>query len=110
MDDYKVVSGPLSVGASDGIRFDLFSLKHNSWRSTQHLGHSISFPAVVGAFLNGALHWLATRGLGSDKVNVIISFDLAEEVFREMPQPDLDHLRKSVHILGGFRRMVVCIQ
>ncbi|XP_062001305.1 F-box/kelch-repeat protein At3g23880-like isoform X2 [Rosa rugosa] len=89
-DDYKVVRGyNHTVRGSEETRVQVFSLKSGSWRTHEGLGYfCLAGPACL---LNGALHWQGT--IIDDfhpRDSRIISFDLAEEKFREMlPLPSL---------------------
>ncbi|KAI8558168.1 hypothetical protein RHMOL_Rhmol04G0068600 [Rhododendron molle] len=63
---------------------------------------------VSNKFVNGALHWV-----GSSPVNVILSFDVGDEVFGVIPFPDQIFGRDqrgfcSLKILGGCLLIVNC--
>ncbi|KAI5675115.1 hypothetical protein M9H77_06065 [Catharanthus roseus] len=115
-DDYKIVT--LSYFDTDNEHepdcadtfIDIYSSKMGSWK---RLGPSPYDHAVPyndsGKFLNGSLHWLAssrTNGYAS----VIAAFNLAHEVFDELPPPaSLDKDKfvfNKLMVLGGCLYMV----
>ncbi|PIA28132.1 hypothetical protein AQUCO_07200043v1 [Aquilegia coerulea] len=66
----------------------VYTLGTTSWRTLEPLSYNLSNDSF--ALVNGALHWLAARP-GSKCWNILVSFDLEQEVFREIPLPkDLD--------------------
>lgn len=78
-DDYKVVKLGCGIVC-------VYSLRTDSWRNVG------SFPFYdnvyeSGVLVNGAIHWMASRGDGADCV--IAAFSLEEEVFSDMPAPDI---------------------
>ncbi|PRQ57332.1 putative F-box domain-containing protein [Rosa chinensis] len=83
-DDYKVVRGyNYRVTGSEETVVQVFSLKSGSWRT--HEGLSYFGLVGPGCLLNGALHWPETIFDHFDPTDSrIISFDLAQEKFREM--------------------------
>ncbi|XP_059626712.1 F-box/kelch-repeat protein At3g06240-like [Cornus florida] len=98
-DDYKVVAISSRVAS-------LYTMKTNSWRRIQDFpskaGVSNSQPCLL---LNGILHWFCCH------VWKMISFDLAEEKFRDIPLPHLQRIEScsnyvvcrgyAVGVLGG---------
>ncbi|KAK4395552.1 F-box/kelch-repeat protein [Sesamum angolense] len=116
-DDYKVVT--LSYYDTDRVEtfVDVFSVKRGVWRrvgsspydhaiperSTIYVFHKYALSSA--AFVNGALHWLArSRKLGS--TSVIVAFNLANEVFDEIPAPSGVDVQNFVFnklvVLGAF--------
>ncbi|XP_071725161.1 F-box/kelch-repeat protein At3g06240-like [Rutidosis leptorrhynchoides] len=81
MDDYKVIVGFMK---GDYVTcFHVLSLKSNVWK---HVGEvNYCHFSSIGVLCNGALHWLM---LDINENMVIISFDLSENKFNEIPQPD----------------------
>ena len=82
-DDYMVVIGRL------GKEFHYFSLRTNSWSSSECtvpylLKHGSGF-RNEGLFLNGALHWLVES---YDNLRIIIAFDVMERRYSVVPLPD----------------------
>ncbi|KAL0415603.1 UNVERIFIED_CONTAM: F-box/kelch-repeat protein [Sesamum latifolium] len=100
-DDYKVVTlSYYDTGNrySDRVEtfVDVFSVKRGVWRRVDSSPYDHCLPYVLwiktlcsGAFVNGALHWVArSRKLGSP--SVIAAFNLANEVFDEIPAPSAE--------------------
>ncbi|PWA84310.1 F-box associated interaction domain-containing protein [Artemisia annua] len=83
-DDYKVVtiSYIRSYGSPpDETYVHVYSLRNNSWKQMNWLR---------GVFVNGFLHWIASKG--SDRIPVIVAFSLADEKFScEVPSPDMNN-------------------
>ncbi|KAK4395562.1 F-box/kelch-repeat protein [Sesamum angolense] len=124
-DDYKVVT--LSYYDTDNHNsdrvetfVDVFSVKRGVWRRVDSSPYEHDVPqrspyAVCkkalspGAFVNGALHWLArSRKLGSP--SVIAAFNLANEMFDEIPAPNGVDVQSFVFnklvVLGGCLCMI----
>ncbi|KAL7243276.1 hypothetical protein ACSBR1_015643 [Camellia fascicularis] len=99
-DDYKVVRishHDQDANCADNM-VSVYTLRTNLWRRIEDspYEHTLHEP--------GALHWLARKGVGSNKSIVIISFDLVDENFRDMPSPDsVDNfiLVEELGVLGG---------
>ena len=83
-DDYKLVFA-INQGGCDGALVQILSLKSNTWKLFGHVNYRFD-DKEPGILFNGALHWFMHTG-NRDKV-FIVSFDLAKEEFREIPQPD----------------------
>ncbi|KAL7617110.1 hypothetical protein Lser_V15G02679 [Lactuca serriola] len=81
-DDYKVVLG-FRKGSSH-ICFLKFSLKSNVWEVIGDVNYT--FVNRVGFLHSGALHWVVCHG-SAYQMPVILSFDLNEDKFEEIPQP-----------------------
>ncbi|XP_062014460.1 F-box/kelch-repeat protein At3g23880-like [Rosa rugosa] len=81
-EDYKVI-----VGLETEIT--VFTLKTGSWKIVEQSEYVGRFYGE-GCLLNGALHWLED----SRSKFTIISFDLVEEKFQELPPPNI--CRKEV--------------
>ncbi|XP_042509364.1 F-box protein CPR1-like [Macadamia integrifolia] len=112
-DDYKLIrivqfvdddqySCDSDSSYSDPCESDVkvFSLSTNSWRRIRDMPYRIYYGGF-GVFANYALHWVAGRDLEPD--NFIISFDLQDEEFREVPLPDFldNYSYMYVGVLGG---------
>lgn len=89
--NYKVLTIVEELGDYTTLRVELYSLKANSWKRLPNVetyfrryGHSNRDMV----FLNGALHFIATRESSMPKL-VILGFDLGDEVFPECMQIDL---------------------
>ncbi|KAM0956031.1 hypothetical protein ACFX2A_024857 [Malus domestica] len=86
-DDYKVIRGSskTTLGSKE-VTIQVFSLKSDSWRSADDDHGNYIHLEGKGCFLNGALHWVEVSMVASR----ILSFDLAEEKFKEkLPLPYL---------------------
>lgn len=84
IDDYKVVLGSCISGHEVVV---VFRLKMGSWRKVERLERSFDV-RWVGCLVNESLHWVfkevkECRLIGQK----IVSFDLAEEKFHEIPFP-----------------------
>ncbi|KAL6344389.1 hypothetical protein AAG906_039645 [Vitis piasezkii] len=106
-DDYKLFRGSYSPVKST---IEIFSLKTNSWRRIQE------FPTYhpsqhSGVFVNTALHWATDKvsdGDGMHLGNRVVSFDLKEEKFMEVPLPDETCIGScpTLGVLGGDLSMI----
>ncbi|GJR88483.1 putative F-box domain-containing protein [Tanacetum coccineum] len=83
-DDYKVVR---AICDGDITLVHMLSLKSNIWKLFGQIKYRPCFKP--GILLNGALHWFwfDANDTNDEKI-LIVSFDLAKEEFREIPQPD----------------------
>ncbi|GJZ45163.1 putative F-box domain-containing protein [Tanacetum coccineum] len=85
-DDYKVVR---AICNGDITLVHILSLKSNIWNLFGRIDY-LNPPTTPGILFNGALHWFWFEDANyydMDKAS-IVSFDLAKEEFREIPQPD----------------------
>ncbi|KAI3706264.1 hypothetical protein L6452_23880 [Arctium lappa] len=82
-DDYKVVLGFMK--GENLACFQVFSLRSNMWKVIGEI--NCTFLSRVGILLKGALHWIVYNA-SFEKKNVIISYNLSEEKFAVVPQPD----------------------
>ncbi|KAL5717336.1 hypothetical protein ACHQM5_010357 [Ranunculus cassubicifolius] len=99
--EYKLVR--IANIDDDGSDVKVYSVGRNSWKKVQDVPYYILYKRQLGVFVNGCLHWAATRGYESDS-KVIASFDLVEEVFKEVALPDFeddDEFHMNVDVLGG---------
>ncbi|OMO76917.1 hypothetical protein COLO4_25431 [Corchorus olitorius] len=116
--EYKVVRLLYSVNIHHGIwsmksDFQVLTLGTKTWRRLESLPLSLD-QNPSKALLNGALHWVTARnkttcfpGPGLK----IISFDLANETFREIPLPScgsLDVCNFELVVLGQCLSAAVC--
>ncbi|XP_062152722.1 F-box/kelch-repeat protein At3g06240-like [Alnus glutinosa] len=117
-EDYKLVRLVYIEGTTD-IRFntvpplvEIYSLRTSAWHSVKAPGP----PYVIemwslSVFLNGAVHWPAhtQRHQGAFR-NVIVSFDMNDEAFREVAMPKslqgVEHLNVTVAIVDGLLALV----
>ncbi|OMO97198.1 hypothetical protein COLO4_14803 [Corchorus olitorius] len=75
------------------VEVEIYSLNANCWRSITHIapkyGIILKHPKTYGnSFVNGAIHMLACDRKGDRDRNIILAFDVSEEVFREIPLPN----------------------
>lgn len=71
-------------------------LKSNEWKFVREVNYNRG--SFIGNLCNGALHWLMKD---QNKNKVILSFDLSNEEFNEIPHPDdLDFKFCGIHALG----------
>ncbi|XP_042477396.1 F-box protein At3g07870-like [Macadamia integrifolia] len=63
------------------------------------------------AVLNGFIHWMATRKIKSQMLELIVSFDVRNEVFREIHLPNGvgGECSNFVAVLGGCLSLIECI-
>lgn len=107
-DDYKMFRGCFSQTKHTT---EIFSLKTNSWRKI-HEEYPAYYPSESsGVFVNTALHWAVEKlydGNRVDRGNILVSFDLKEEKYMEVPLPD--ELRNgscpTIGVLGGDLSMI----
>ncbi|KAL8051519.1 hypothetical protein ABFX02_06G152000 [Erythranthe guttata] len=117
IDDYKVVA--LSYYDSDtdyepdcvDTFVDVYCVRRGVWKRVESSPYDHSAPVTPpGAYLNGAVHWLA-GSRESDHASVIAAFDLVNEVFTKIPAPN-DLKKHSFEfsilvIFGGCLCMIV---
>ncbi|KAL0414714.1 UNVERIFIED_CONTAM: F-box/kelch-repeat protein [Sesamum radiatum] len=115
-DDYKVVT--LSYYNTDNeyepdcvdTFVDVYSVKRGVWKRIDSSPYDHAVPELSpGAFVNGAIHWLASsREPGYP--SVIAAFNLADEVFVEIPAPSGVDVQNFVFnklvVLGGYLCMI----
>ncbi|KAB1208693.1 hypothetical protein CJ030_MR6G006735 [Morella rubra] len=80
----------------------IFTLGCSNWRSMGKVAYHLLQP-LSQVLVNGRLHWV-TRPRRYSPRRSIISFDLADEQFQEVPTPDCNTLnRRKYHlvVLGG---------
>ncbi|XP_026399865.1 F-box/kelch-repeat protein At3g23880-like [Papaver somniferum] len=81
--DYKLVRVQ-SYGNTVNVSVKVYSLILNAWKSisaSDNMPYRLSAAGPATSYLNGAVHWLTLD------LQVIVSFDLAEEIFHEIPGP-----------------------
>ncbi|OMP01088.1 Ovarian tumor, otubain [Corchorus olitorius] len=91
--DYKVLRFVESLfnapGKEPEVEVEIYSLNANCWRSITHIAPKYSLSrtsprSYANCFVNGAIHRLATD---KDR-NLILAFDVSDQVFREIPLPE----------------------
>ncbi|KAK6161133.1 hypothetical protein DH2020_004514 [Rehmannia glutinosa] len=107
-DDYKVVT--LSYYDTDNeyepdcadTFVDVYSVKMGVWKRVESSPYDHAVPHIFcGAFVNGAIHWLASSRESGYR-SVIAGFDLVNDVFSEIPPPSGVDVEKFV-----FNKLVV---
>ncbi|XP_043700430.1 F-box protein CPR1-like [Telopea speciosissima] len=88
----------------------VFSLGTGKWKKLGNVPfgiNSMSSQAVV----NGSIHWMATQKINSELSDLIVSFDVRNEVFREIQLPNCveGKRHKFVRALEGFLSLIECI-
>nr|XP_009614118.1 F-box protein At3g07870-like [Nicotiana tomentosiformis] len=69
----------------------VFGLNGNSWRSIREAGYQIDPFSSQGIMLNGKMHWLTQLKMYYGRHDrLIVSFDLADELFAEVPKVDFN--------------------
>ncbi|KAA8544562.1 hypothetical protein F0562_022579 [Nyssa sinensis] len=84
-DDYKIV-GIYCVVGNVGLyetEVKIYTLRTDFWKRIQDFPHGNS-----GKYANGALYWAVSFDAGSSYSWVIVSFDLAKEIYGEVAQPN----------------------
>ncbi|KAM5580277.1 F-box/kelch-repeat protein [Rosa sericea] len=83
-DDYKVILGSYKSGHEIVV---VFTLKTGSWRNLQRLNRYFEVN-WTGCLVNEALHWVLKEVEDGRSIAYnMVSFDLAEEKFHEIPLP-----------------------
>jgi F-box interacting protein len=101
--DYKVKVPPL---------VEIYTLNTGSWRAIAAPAPSyIVNERCLSVFVNGASHWVAhTPPEEGTFRNVIVAFDMVDEVFHEIPVPDCFvgklYLNMTVAVLDGLLCLV----
>ncbi|XP_026395955.1 F-box protein At3g07870-like [Papaver somniferum] len=95
-DDYKIVKANAfydydsnAQGVYCGSEVQVYTLGSDSWKTLPNIVPYKIVDSSTRASVNGALYWIATR-CHSDTVqksNLILSFDIKGENFREVPLP-----------------------
>ncbi|KAG5554862.1 hypothetical protein RHGRI_012432 [Rhododendron griersonianum] len=100
IDDYKVVNISYhhrETESADNL-VSVYALKTNSWRRIENSPYDHShFEHQSGAFVCGALHWVASNGMD----DVIVALGLADEKFRTVSSPALGCTVDQLCVLGG---------
>lgn len=88
----------------------VFTLGGNAWRNVGLAPYRLERRSHEALFTNGRLHWLHFGVYENVRGLIIISFDLAEEKFYEVPRPNLipiDGRNYHLSILRGCLSAVV---
>ncbi|XAR55274.1 hypothetical protein NMG60_11035305 [Bertholletia excelsa] len=107
----------LRIHGSTGSEVQVCSLdyRRSHWRSIGKAPYKVEGRASE-ALVNGRLHWLTKPEISIDlqylqRIRRIISFDLGDERFREVPRPKcgvLDRPNYHLAVLGGCLSAVIC--
>ncbi|XP_043693195.1 F-box protein CPR1-like [Telopea speciosissima] len=96
--DYKLIK--------IGKEVKVYSLSTNSWRNIGSIPFYFFLRHDFGVFANSALHWVSKCEHDTTS-SFILSFDLKDEKFREVPLPDsidnlaYDKFHMHLRVLGG---------
>jgi F-box interacting protein len=112
--DYKLVR----LSFFEGIRYimfktqvRLFSSKTNSWKALPNIPYALYSTQPVGVFVENSLHWVVTRN--RSQPCLIVAFNLTQEVFNEVPLPEIQRaddvkgIQIDVSLLGECLCMTV---
>ncbi|XP_051129300.1 F-box protein At3g07870-like [Andrographis paniculata] len=76
----------------------VLSLKSMSWKDVECPLYNMSL-CDKSVFLHGSIHWICSRDSTGDKC--VISFDLCNEVFKQVQLPQCEYRKKfSIHVVG----------
>lgn len=89
---------------------DVYSVKSGVWKRLDSSPYDHAVPELAsGAFVNGAIHWLASSREPGYR-SVIAAFDLVREAFDEIPAPSSVDVERFVFhklvVLGGCLCMI----
>ncbi|KAI8006191.1 F-box protein [Camellia lanceoleosa] len=106
----------LRIDDHTGSEVQVYSLGSTNWRSIGKVPYLLEQRASE-AFVDGRLHWLTHPrlylGARIHRSRSIVSFDLADEQFREVPRPECGSLNRTNYhlaVLGGCLSAVVWYQ
>lgn len=109
--EYKVVKIIYYENGYRGLRnrfrissseVQVFTLGSSRWRSLGKVSHDLHKWPTAQVLVNGRLHWVTGRRKYRTGRNVV-SFDLGDEKFREVPRPDVVALRRCEYHLFVMR-------
>ncbi|KAL0002017.1 hypothetical protein SO802_015798 [Lithocarpus litseifolius] len=118
-DDYKLVRLVYLRGCNNFNDHErnrpivqIYTLRTGAWRTIPGPGSRfIIVEQFSSVFVNGSVHWFA-EGVGVMVCNMIMSFDIKDEVFHEMAVPKCFegrlNLNMKVAVLGGLLALVPC--
>nr|XP_023884339.1 F-box protein At3g07870-like isoform X1 [Quercus suber] len=90
--DYKVISVTLLKSLDlerTRPQVEIYTLSTGQWRMLRTgLAPITLFRRQPQTFINGALHWVASRGSDNNLHNFVLVFDLGEEIFHEILLPE----------------------
>ncbi|GKV18735.1 hypothetical protein SLEP1_g29075 [Rubroshorea leprosula] len=83
--------------------FQVFTLGTGEWRDKENIAKRLELRPPE-ALVEGSLHWVVVADEGFGFYHAIVSFQLADEVFEEIPHPPCQSLvssRYSLSVLNG---------
>ncbi|KAK2359105.1 F-box protein CPR1 [Trifolium repens] len=89
-DDYKLVSISYFVdlhNRSFDSHVKIYTMRTDVWKTLTSMPYALCCARTMGVFLFGALHWVVTRDLEPDSLDLIVAFDVRFENFREVALP-----------------------
>ncbi|CAI8611678.1 unnamed protein product [Vicia faba] len=86
----------------------IYTMRTDVWKTLTSMPYALCCARTMGVYLSGALHWVVTRDLEPESLDLIVAFDLRFEVFREVKLPgSVDgKLDMDVAVLRGMLCMV----
>jgi len=98
----------------------LFSSKMNSWKVLPNFPYALfaclmirkhDSSQTMGVFVENSLHWVVIRNLDRFQPSLIVAFNLTQEVFNEVPLPEMqmavDKYQIDVSLFGECLCMIV---
>ncbi|KAK9072509.1 hypothetical protein SSX86_008943 [Deinandra increscens subsp. villosa] len=101
-EDYMVIIG--TQKGENQTCIQVLSLKSNVWKVIGEVKYT--FSRKVGVLCNGALHWIVKD---QNNKNLIISYDLSKEEFKEIHQPDDRRYEFTSNSRLGIYKASLCI-
>ncbi|PIA41721.1 hypothetical protein AQUCO_02200266v1 [Aquilegia coerulea] len=103
-DDYKIVW--IYNSGKYECKVNIYSLKDATWSTMSKVPYEIQNKLhEPGIFLNGGLHWIAKSKVSC--YEIVICFNVEENVFREIPKPDC--VDERAHIILGILGRQLCM-
>ncbi|KAI3889371.1 hypothetical protein MKX03_024462 [Papaver bracteatum] len=91
IDDYKLIRVVSYSRYDTDSEVLVYTLGTNSWKKNENIPYNVSAAMVSTKPSNGALHWVAKKGTNmmdpTEAAKVIVSFDIAEELIKEIQMP-----------------------
>jgi F-box interacting protein len=113
-DDYKLVRLVYRFDYIVPPLVEIYTLRTGAWRSLKAPGPPYTIITwSLSVFLNGAVHWPAYTPADQGAFrNLIVSFDMEDETFREVAMPKslqgVEDLSVTVAVLDGLLALVPC--
>ncbi|XP_062162112.1 F-box/kelch-repeat protein At3g06240-like [Alnus glutinosa] len=118
-DDYKVVRVVYVVATTHSL-VEIYTLRTGAWRSftapgpPYYFGEPIGGNSLCNSFFNGAVHWPARTPKHQRPFHhLIVSFNMEDEVFREMAMPkslqgDQEISEFFMAVVDGLLALIPC--